>query len=112
MKDHLVWGYIRTSDDLKDNSIALKELSAFDRDLGKGAHPLGSMHFQGSGKTFVDAFRHRIDHILEANGAYYSADNQEKRGHAQEGQHISFNMIQPYLTGPSQGLYPTIDIQP
>jgi hypothetical protein len=25
---------------------------------------------------------------------------------------ISFNMIQPYLTGEAQGLYPTIDIQP
>jgi hypothetical protein len=110
--DHLVWGYIRNQGDLKQNSISLKELAQINWHWKRGAQNLGTICFQGSGEKFVEAFRHRIDHILEANGAYYSAENEEKRGHAQEGQNISFNMIQPYLTGEAQGLYPTIDIQP
>ncbi|MBW1939790.1 MAG: transferase, partial [Deltaproteobacteria bacterium] len=52
----------------------------------------------------------RIEHILEANGAYY--DGEKNRGHAQEGQTISYNTIQPYLTGDLKGIYPCIDIKP
>ncbi len=56
------------------------------------------------------AFQHRIDHILEANGAFF--DGTRNRGHAQKNQNISFNTIQPYPDGDLQGLYPTIIIQP
>ena len=68
------------------------------------------MHFQGSGAAFVRAFQNRIDHILEANGAFF--DGYRNRGHAQKNQDICFNTIQPYSTGILKGLYPTIEIRP
>jgi hypothetical protein len=67
------------------------------------------MFFEGRGGDFVEAFRHRIDHILEANGAFFDGTY---RGHAQKNQNISFNTIQPYPEGDLEGLYPTILIRP
>jgi hypothetical protein len=58
----------------------------------------------------VKAFRDRIHHILEANGAFYDGSNH--KGHAQKNQNISFNTIQPYPEGEFKGLYPTIVIRP
>jgi|GEM_PF-5893296 hypothetical protein len=66
--------------------------------------------FRGSGARFVAAFQNRINHILEANGAYF--DGAKSRGHAQTGQNVSYNIIQAYPIGPQQGIFPTIDIQP
>jgi hypothetical protein len=68
------------------------------------------MYFEGRGKHFVAAFRERIHHILETNGAFF--DGKANKGHAQHNQNISFNTIQPYPDGDSQGLYPTIIIRP
>jgi len=101
----LVWGHIRTRLDLEKHSLALEEFARVDGELKKGP-----MRFRGSGAQFVRAFRGRIEHILDANGAYF--DGQTGRGHAQKGQHISFNIIQPYPEGNLKGLYPTIDIRP
>ncbi len=103
--DHLVWGYIQGSKDLAEHSIPLGELSKCEGKVRRGA-----MQFKGSGSNFVNGFRHRLEHILEANGAYF--DGSKKKGHAQKGQNISFNTIQPYPEGPMKGLYPTIDICP
>ncbi len=103
--DHLVWGLITNSRELETNSIALKDLSGTHDGLIKG-----NMSFEGSGAGFVTAFRERIHHILEANGAFF--DGKKNRGHAQKNQNISFNTIQPYPDGELQGLYPTIVIQP
>ena len=102
---HLVWGLITNPQELEANSIALKDLSRRNDGLIKG-----NMVFEGSGATFVTAFRERIHHILEANGAFF--DGRNNKGHAQNNQNISFNMIQPYPEGELQGLYPTIVIQP
>jgi hypothetical protein len=66
--------------------------------------------FEGSGAAFVAAFRDRIHHILEANGAFFNGT--ANRGHAQKNQNISFNTLQPYPDGESMGLCPTIVIQP
>jgi carbonic anhydrase/acetyltransferase-like protein (isoleucine patch superfamily) len=103
--EQLVWGYISSPEDLEQQSIALKQ-------LGLTASPLkiGDMEFRGSGARFVAAFRNRINHILEANGAYF--DGVKNRGHAQKGQNVSYNIIQAYPIGPQQGIFPTIDIQP
>jgi hypothetical protein len=68
------------------------------------------MCFEGKGAAFVQAFRDRIQHILEANGAFY--DGEQNKGHAQKNQNISFNTIQPYPKGRLEGLYPTILIKP
>ena len=68
------------------------------------------MYFEGSGNNFVTAFRDRIHHILEANGALY--DGMKNKGHAQKNQNISFNTIQPYPEGELKGVYPTIIIRP
>jgi carbonic anhydrase/acetyltransferase-like protein (isoleucine patch superfamily) len=103
--NHLVWGYIQNAKDLGEHSLPLAELSTRDGEIQRGA-----MRFKGSGARFVDAFRHRLEHILEANGAYF--DGAENKGHAQKGQRISFNIIQPYPEGPMKGMYPTIDIWP
>lgn len=103
--EHLVWGYIRNSEDLARHSIALSKLME-----SAGELQVGEMKFKGSGREFVHAFAHRLQHILEANGAYF--DGYSNRGHAQKDQNISFNTIEPYPEGPRQGLYPTIDITP
>ena len=102
---HLVWGLITNANGLETNSIALKDLSKIKDGLVKG-----NLSFEGNGSVFVTAFRDRIQHILDANGAFF--DGKKNRGHAQKNQNISFNMIQPYPDGEFQGLYPTIIIQP
>ncbi|MBW2708431.1 MAG: transferase [Deltaproteobacteria bacterium] len=102
---HLVWGLITNPKELETNSIALKDLSKINDGMTKG-----DMSFEGSGNGFVTAFRERIHHILDANGAFF--DGKTNKGHAQMNQNISFNTIQPYPDGDLQGLYPTIIIQP
>ncbi|MBW2515759.1 MAG: transferase [Deltaproteobacteria bacterium] len=103
--DHLVWGYIQTPEDLKYHSLSLKKLATVRRQL-----KVKNMEFRGDGGAFVKSFRHRIQHILEVNGAYF--DGKKNKGHAQREQNISFNIIQPYPMGPKRGLFPTLDIQP
>jgi carbonic anhydrase/acetyltransferase-like protein (isoleucine patch superfamily) len=102
---HLVWGLITNPKELESNSIALKDFSKISDGLIKG-----NLSFEGKGAAFVSAFRDRIHHILEANGAFF--DGKKNIGHAQKNQNISFNTIQPYPDGELQGLYPTIVIQP
>ncbi|MGW8192927.1 MAG: transferase [Desulforhopalus sp.] len=102
---HLVWGLIRNRDDLVNNSIPLEQMSGVERSITKG-----SMHFEGNGALFVDAFKDRIHHILEANGAFY--ENGEKQGHAQRNQRLSLNTIQPFQFGEKEGMYPSIRILP
>ena len=101
---HLIWGLITCPADLETNSIALKELTKI-----KGGFSRGSMLFEGSGARFVAAFRERIHHILEANGAFYNGI--KDKGHAQRNQNISFNLVQPYPEGELKGLFPTTIIQ-
>jgi carbonic anhydrase/acetyltransferase-like protein (isoleucine patch superfamily) len=102
---HLVWGLITNRKDLENNSMAFDDFSKINDGLIKG-----NMSFEGSGVGFVTAFRDRIHHILEANGAFF--DGKKKKGHAQKNQNISFNTIQPYPDGELEGLYPAIVIQP
>lgn len=101
----LVWGHITCQKDVETHSISLKELAAVNKECN-----IGGMHFQGNGAKFVNAFQNRIEHVLEANGAYF--DGKKGKGHAQKGQNIAFNIIQPYPMGPLKGLYPTTDINP
>ena len=103
--DLLVWGFIQSEEDLKFNSISFS-------DLGKSQDVLsvGDMTFKGKGSVFIEAFRERIGHILEGNGAYF--DGEGERGHAQDGKNISYNTIQPYKTGNNAGIYPSIRIKP
>ncbi|MCP4722631.1 MAG: transferase [Desulfobacteraceae bacterium] len=103
--DHLVWGYIKSKEDIETNTIAFDDLAEV-RDTLK----IGKMTFKGMGSVFIEGFRKRIDQILLANGALFHGG--EKRGHAQDDQNISFNTIQPYSTGERQGLYPSIRIKP
>ncbi|MGD9221645.1 MAG: transferase [Desulfobacteraceae bacterium] len=102
---HLVWGLVTNQQELEANSISLTAMSKIGDSLAKG-----NMFFEGSGARFVTAFRDRIHHILEANGALYNGAN--NKGHAQRNQNISFNTIQPYPDGKLAGLYPTISILP
>ena len=102
---HLVWGLITDGADLDVNSMTFKDFSKIDVGLVQG-----NMSFEGRGASFVAAFRDRIHHILEANGAFFNGT--DNKGHAQKNQNISFNTIQPYTDGELEGLYPTIVIQP
>ena len=102
---HLVWGFIQKQEDLKNHSISLKDLAAV-----RGRRSIKSMKFKGDGSVFVKAFQHRIQHILEANGAFF--DGRNNRGHAQQQQNMSFNIVQPYTMGKLKGLFPTLDIRP
>jgi carbonic anhydrase/acetyltransferase-like protein (isoleucine patch superfamily) len=102
---HLVWGLVTEEADLATNCVSLETLSSVKDHLC-----IGSMCFEGDGAAFVGAFRDRIHHILEANGAF--CDGTANRGHAQKNQNISFNTLQPYPEGELKGLYPTIIIRP
>lgn len=102
----LVWGFVGSKEDLAKNSIAISRLREF-----SGETFFGEMHFSGSGKMFVDAFAHRIQHILEENGAYYDTEG-NGIGHAQKNNFMSFNIVQPYPEGPLKGIYPTLEISP
>ena len=102
----LVWGYISKQEDLEMHSIPLSDFAAL-----KGQFRLGNMTFEGIGAKFVDGFRHRIEHILEANGAFWDG-TEETAGHSQQTQDISFNILQPYPEGELQGLYPELTIDP
>lgn len=105
-ENHVVWGYITKQEDLELQSLSLDNFSAI-----KGQFQLGNMTFEGLGAKFVDAFRHRINHILEENGAFYDG-SEETKGHAQKTQDISFNILQPYPEGELKGLYPELAINP
>ena len=105
-ENHLVWGYITCEADLATNTVAIDELKGF-----RGKEQIGKLNFTGSGKDFVEGFANRIEHILEANGAYCNYDG-EMSGHAQEDQQIAFNTLQPYRSGENAGIYPSIRIQP
>jgi carbonic anhydrase/acetyltransferase-like protein (isoleucine patch superfamily) len=102
---HLVWGLINNADDLKLNSMAIEDFSNIDGGLVQG-----NLSFEGRGASFITAFRDRIHHILEANGAFF--DGKNTPGHAQKNQNIAFNTIQPYTEGELEGVFPTIIIQP
>ena len=102
---YLVWGLITNQKDLETNSMSINDFESIENGLEKG-----NMTFKGCGRTLVKAFRERIHHILEANGALFDGTN--NKGHAQKNQDISFNTIQPYPKGELKGLYPTITIQP
>ncbi|WP_028325049.1 transferase [Desulfatirhabdium butyrativorans] len=103
--DHLVWGIIESEADLPHHSMAIEQFSRISEGL-----MVRDMMFEGDGAAFVHAFRHRIEHILEANGAYF--DGIHNQGHAQKNRFIAFNTIQPYPDGDRMGMYPTIDIRP
>ncbi len=103
--EHLIWGFIKSGEDIKTHTIALDDLAEV-RDSLK----IGQMTFSGKGSVFIEAFRNRINQILLANGALFHKE--ENRGHAQNDQNISFNTIQPYRTGARKGLYPSIRIKP
>lgn len=101
----LVWGCIRNQEDVAQNTMALSELASV-----SGKFSRGRMKFQGNGEQFIKGFQHRIEHILEANGAY--CDGKNMKGHAQSTQNISYNLIQPYPEGDLKGIFPRIDILP
>ena len=103
--EHLVWGHISQVEELETCCVPIGKLAEIEGDFF-----LGDMRFTGSGAEFTTGFKHRIEHILEANGAYF--DGSQKEGHAQKDQHISFNTMQPYTRGNLAGLYPTIEIHP
>ena len=101
---YLVWGLIRNLTDLEENSISLIELMAQKKEFTKGR-----LHFEGDGELFVKAFKERIHHILEVNGAFFDGEN--NTGHAQRNQNLSLNTIQPFQFGEMEGLYPNIIIE-
>jgi len=103
----LIWGFIESEADLKLNSIAIDTFNDF-----IGTRDIGDMTFSGKGQAFVEAFSNRIEHILEANGAYCDDGEEEGRGHAQDGQSIAYSTLQPYSSGENEGLYPSIRIRP
>ncbi len=103
-EDHLVWGMIKDSQDLEDHCMPLKELC-----MQKGGFTKGRLNFEGDGELFVQGFKDRIHHILEANGAFYDGEN--NTGHAQRNQNLSLNTIQPLQFGEMEGLYPNIKIE-
>ncbi len=102
----LVWGYISKQEDLEMHSLSLTDFAAL-----KGQFRLGNLTFEGIGAKFVERFRQRIEHILECNGAFWDGSD-EKAGHAQQTQDISFNILQPYPEGDLKGLYPELSIDP
>ena len=98
-----IWGYVTKQADLETHCVNLD-------DLAKATEiTLGNATFKGDGEAFVKAFRHRIEHIREENGAYYNG-TEKTRGHAQKTQDACFNILQPFQSGPEMGMYPTMTI--
>jgi carbonic anhydrase/acetyltransferase-like protein (isoleucine patch superfamily) len=102
--DQLVWGLIRNAAELEENSISLSRLME-----QKSSFSKGRLHFEGDGELFVNAFKDRIHHILDVNGAFF--DGKNNTGHAQRNQNLSLNTIQPFQFGEMEGLYPNITIE-
>lgn len=102
----VVWGLITNKEELAMNSLPLEELREVHSSIQKG-----NMHFEGQGAAFVEGFKHRISHILEANGAFYHEHNNNVKGHAQNNCKLSLNNIQPFLYGEKEGVYPDITIK-
>ncbi|NDV20300.1 transferase [Pseudodesulfovibrio sp. JC047] len=100
-KKMIVWGYIRTQEDLASHSMSLDDFSK-QRELR-----LGALVFNGDGAAFIKGFQRRIEHILQENGAYYDG-NDATRGHAQKTQSVSYNLFQPYLAGEEEAMFPAI----
>ncbi len=103
--EHLVWGYIRNKKDLALHSVSFEDFARV-----KGELTIGRMTFRGHGECFLGSFKKRIQNILNENGAFF--DGKEGIGHAQKGQHFTFNIIQPYQDGEPRGMYPTVLIRP
>ncbi len=103
--ERFVWGLIRNAAELAENSISLEKLGTL-----RGAFSQGGMHFEGDGMLLFKAFKDRIFHILDVNGAFF--DNGQKAGHAQKNQRLSLNTIQPFQFGHMEGMYPNIRIFP
>ncbi len=101
---HLVWGLIKNHQDLESHSIPADKLTKTDESL-----TIGDMTFKGSGAALVKAFRARIHHILEENGAFY--DGKANEGHAQRNRKFGVSMVQPFPDGDSTGMCPTITVQ-
>lgn len=102
-ENSVVWGYVTKQSDLKNHCLTLDELAKA-TDV-----TMGNMTFKGNGKAFVEAFQHRIKHILEENGAHYDG-TEGTRGHAQKTQDACFNILQPFQSGPEMGMYPAMSI--
>jgi carbonic anhydrase/acetyltransferase-like protein (isoleucine patch superfamily) len=102
---HMVWGLVRNKEELALNSLPLERLMQVD-----GVFSQGRMHFEGNGQQLVQAFKDRIHHILEVNGAFF--EDGKNAGHAQKNQKLSLNTIQPFQFGPLEGMYPDIRILP
>jgi len=67
------------------------------------------MLFEVNGAMFTVAFRERIHHTDEANGAFYNRI--KGKGHAQTNKSASFKIIQPYREGELAGLFTTTLIE-
>jgi len=100
----LVWGLIRDGRDFENHHVPLADLSGMN-----GRFDLGALVFRGRGEDFVQGFSKRIDHILEANGAFY--DGRHRQGHAQRFQDLLTNVIYAYPRGDRRGLHPTLDFR-
>jgi carbonic anhydrase/acetyltransferase-like protein (isoleucine patch superfamily) len=103
--NHLVWGFIGCRNDMKTHCIS------FDDFIEKCENiKIGNMAFSGKASVFINDFKNKIQNLLLMNGAIY--EDGLNRGHAQDNHVISFNTIQPYRTGESKGIYPSIMIKP
>ncbi|MEH0023047.1 MAG: transferase [Desulfobacter sp.] len=102
---HLVWGFIGSQKDLETHTLSFADVEKVKDEI-----TVGRMTFRGNGIAFINAKKTRINQILMANGSFFQ--NEKNRGHAQDGQNISFNTLQPYTTGDNTGIYPSIRIDP
>ena len=102
---HMAWGFIGCAEDLKNQTISFEDFEQI-----RGESRIGNLRFSGNGAAFVNAHKTRINQILLANGGFFQSE--KNRGHAQNGQDISFNILQPYRTGENTGIYPSIRIKP
>ncbi len=103
----LVFGFLESAADLATKSISLKKLCTLE-----GEFSLESLTFTGNGKAFVEGFKDRIQHILEANGAFFDGKDMDKKGHAQKERFAGFGILKPYPDGARKGMYPSISIAP
>lgn len=99
----LIWGYITGETDLALYTIPIDQFKKINSEC-----IIGDLQFNGKGDVFIQAFSHRIEHILEANGAYFNEGG--PKGHAQYNKDIAISLFDPYPSNEHQGLFPTIKV--
>ncbi len=103
----IIWGLIRTPEDLEINAIPIHRLLSNGNDFQTIIS--GRMTFEGNGEAFVNHLLQEMDSIFNDRKP---SDQKEKMQPVQSYCNTTIHILQPYANGPNKGMYPTIRMKP